>query len=589
MNTNNTTIKKFFTGANQYAIPVYQRAYSWEEKQWRAFFEDLQEATKGENHYFFGNVLLEKIKNSEVIDIIDGQQRISTIVIFVRSVLDVLEKRNANEDYLKELKEDYIEYRNKQKLIPIEYDKDYFQHTIIDNKPDKPQTPSQTRIQKAREFFTKELGELGELGDDKITKILESMEKAEMLETTFDNKKDSVLMFELQNNRGKDLTNLEKLKSYLSYQIYTYCSADEAEFKLNKMTKTFEEIYRLIPSIPLITPNNKNKKDEDSILGYYNQVKCRLGYNYRENDNDLNYKKTLKEIADKEGKLKLLEFIDDYILGLKQAFLDFKSFCECGDYYAKLILELDVDPIYPFIIKAYQLYRDNKNELGKIFEALEIMAFRHKATTRKTDLRINLNELLKSFGDTKLLLIEGLDKVLLNDYKNSFNESEAFVYGKKANKDMIQYVLKRYEDHLRQSSPKTSDYQSLFDDGIKYEIEHIAPQTENKQENSGYCDYKDFDEGHSDTEESKIKNSEYYLNMIGNLVLISPTHNRSNGNDTFKKKLEGFNTSPLAQQREIAEFANEKDGMPFWDKEAIKKRYNHLSSFIRNTWDIRKP
>lgn len=98
------------------------------------------------------------------------------------------------------------------------------------------------------------------------------MEKAEMLETTFDNKKDSVLMFELQNNRGKDLTNLEKLKSYLSYQIYTYYSADEAEFELNKMTKTFEEIYRLIPSIPLITPNNKNKKDEDSILGYYNQL-----------------------------------------------------------------------------------------------------------------------------------------------------------------------------------------------------------------------------------------------------------------------------------------------------------------------------
>ena len=42
---------------------------------------------------------------------------------------------------------------------------------LLDNKPDKPQTPSQTRIQKAREFFTKELEELG---DDKITKILDS-------------------------------------------------------------------------------------------------------------------------------------------------------------------------------------------------------------------------------------------------------------------------------------------------------------------------------------------------------------------------------------------------------------------------------
>ncbi len=99
MKTKNMSVEEFFTGKKQYAIPVYQRAYSWEEKQWSAFFEDLQEATKGENHYFFGNVLLEKIKNREVIDIIDGRQRISTIVIFVRSVLDVLEKRNANEGY----------------------------------------------------------------------------------------------------------------------------------------------------------------------------------------------------------------------------------------------------------------------------------------------------------------------------------------------------------------------------------------------------------------------------------------------------------------------------------------------------------
>ncbi len=449
-------------------------------------------------------------------------------------------------------------------------------------------------MQKARKFFTERLKKLE---DYKITKILESMKKAEMLEITFDNKKDSVLVFELQNNRGKDLANLEKLKSYLSYQIYTYYSADEAESKLNK--KTFEEIYRLIPSMPLITPNNKNKKDEDPILGYYNQVQCGFGYDYRENDNDLNYKKVLKNMSDARKKL---EFIDDYVSNLKQAFLDFKSFCECGEYDAKRILELDVDAIYPFIIKAYQLYRENKNELEKIFEALEIMAFRQKII-KGADLRTKLNTLLKDdFKDTNSL-IEGLKKVCdteRNEWSDATNNLLVFSYRSYAkinNKDIIKYILKRYEDYLRQSSPKASGYQSLFDDGIKYEIEHIAPQTENKQENSGYCDYKDFEDGIYkiyDEEEAVKERLEYrkqYLNCIGNLVLISPTHNRSNGNDTFNKKLEGFNTSPLAQQREIMEFALkyseiQKDGMPFWGKDAIAQRSMKLEAFVNSYWDL---
>lgn len=71
------------------------------------------------------------------------------------------------------------------------------------------------------------------------------MEKAELIQITFKEKKDSVLMFELQNNRGKDLTNMEKLKSYLAYQIYTYCGK-EAENKLDGITKVFESIYRFV-------------------------------------------------------------------------------------------------------------------------------------------------------------------------------------------------------------------------------------------------------------------------------------------------------------------------------------------------------
>ena len=104
-----TNIKSFFEGSKQYAIPVYQRAYSWGEKQWNEFLEDLKEATKGENHYFFGNVLLEK-PNNEVSDIIDGQQRITTIIIFVRVLVNALETRAKTETLRNDMtNEDFIQ------------------------------------------------------------------------------------------------------------------------------------------------------------------------------------------------------------------------------------------------------------------------------------------------------------------------------------------------------------------------------------------------------------------------------------------------------------------------------------------------
>lgn len=223
-----TTIKKFFgVEDEQYAIPIYQRAYSWEEKQWNEFLEDLQEATNGENRYFFGNVLLEK-SNNEVSDIIDGQQRVTTIIIFARALCNELQNRAktetlksnmSNKEFIQYIQEDYLINRNKPKLEAVEYDRDYFRDFIIkgDSAKHEPQTPSQERIKKAKEFFEKKLKDTKNFSTDNLLAIFEAMEKAELIQITFKEKKDSVLMFELQNNRGKDLTNMEKLKSYLAY------------------------------------------------------------------------------------------------------------------------------------------------------------------------------------------------------------------------------------------------------------------------------------------------------------------------------------------------------------------------------------
>lgn len=576
-----TNIKTFFEGSKQYAIPVYQRAYSWEQKQWDEFLEDLKEATKSDNHYFFGNVLLEK-SNDEVSDIIDGQQRVTTIIIFARALCNELQNRAktetlksnmSNKEFIQYIQEDYLINRNKPKLEAVEYDRDYFRDFIIkgDSAKHEPQTPSQERIKNAKEFFEKELKDTKNFSTDNLLAIFEAMEKAELIQITFKEKKDSVLMFELQNNRGKNLTNMEKLKSYLAYQIYTYCG-EEAENKLDDITKVFESIYRLLRDI---------ETDEDSILNYFNISKSNFGFTYRENDNTKNYKMELKNIKMPKEKI---AWIDEYVKELKNAFVDFKEFEKSQSIYGIYLRHLDVKPIYPLVIKAYRLFRDDKETLEQVFKALEIIAFRHKLTKRGADLASRLNSVIKDF-DSISNLVNGLknvcgeeewywgDNEIINNslviaYRNYEKEQDK-------KKSALPYLLMRYENALRSKDAKNRGYNFELKNIEKPQIEHIAPQTETidksgKRKASGYCNYdKEFDE--------------LYINCIGNLLLIAGSHNASIGNEPFNKKLESYETSPLAQHREVKNFVVNK-GM--WDKDAIDKRHAELEKFVLETWSF---
>lgn len=480
----------------------------------------------------------------------------------------------SNKEFIQYIQEDYLINRNKPKLEAVEYDRDYFRDFIIkgDSAKHEPQTPSQERIKNAKEFFEKKLKDTKNFSTDNLLAIFEAMEKAELIQITFKEKKDSVLMFELQNNRGKNLTNMEKLKSYLAYQIYTYCG-EEAENKLDDITKVFESIYRLLRDI---------ETDEDSILNYFNISKSNFGFTYRENDNTKNYKMELKNIKMPKEKI---AWIDEYVKELKNAFVDFKEFEKSQSIYGIYLRHLDVKPIYPLVIKAYRLFRDDKETLEQVFKALEIIAFRHKLTKRGADLASRLNSVIKDF-DSISNLVNGLKKVCGEEewyWGNNeiINNSLVIAYrnyekDQDKKKSALPYLLMRYENALRSKDAKTSGYKFTLEDIESLQIEHIAPQTETidksgKRKASGYCNYdKEFDE--------------LYINCIGNLLLIAGSHNASIGNEPFNKKLESYETSPLAQHREVKNFVVNK-GM--WDKDAIDKRHEVLENFVLETWSFK--
>jgi len=355
----------FDSSEKRFIIPVYQRAYSWDEKEQKIFLEDLMEQQAGGNTYRYGNLLLERIKKDTEYEVIDGQQRLTTLTIFVRAILNVLESRLEKEPLIKE--EVNIPKKNKIyfkddgniKLRPVDYDRGCFDTLIVDNKSTfSLSTPSQKRIKDAKDYFTKELSLLS---TKEVLNIFSILEVAQVNCIELEGKKDSALMFELQNNRGKELTNLEKLKSFFMYQLYVVSETKETDSNIEYVANKFDPIYRLINDMK---ENNDSEYlreiNEERIFTYHCYAYTSKGFGYR----------SLDDLTDEYKKLKTnkVKWIKDFTDELHTTFSNIKYLQGSKNKYLDKLIQagLIVELIGPWLIflpmKAYQ-GRARKREL----------------------------------------------------------------------------------------------------------------------------------------------------------------------------------------------------------------------------------
>ena len=92
-------IQMLFKTSESIRIPAYQRAYSWESRQCSQFLEDLLEQ-KGKK-YYLGQFLFEKDGNT--LFIIDGQQRLTTTILFLSAIAKIKILKGENIDSIREI------------------------------------------------------------------------------------------------------------------------------------------------------------------------------------------------------------------------------------------------------------------------------------------------------------------------------------------------------------------------------------------------------------------------------------------------------------------------------------------------------
>ncbi len=564
-----TTIEQLFSNRKiRFEIPSYQRAYSWEEKQLKQFVEDLRNVKKD---YYFGNFLFEQ-KDKYTYLVIDGQQRLTTIIIFFSALHDFL-NQYEEEELLDDIKDTYfIDLSTKKnKFSTVSYDNSFFQYYIIERGKEnlyKEDTSSSTRIKTAKDFFLKIFQ------NEKEIRILKSWKNVieDAVITTYEvpGKTRATQIFSFQNDRGKALTKLEIIKAYFMLQVYQ--EADSEEDALDSITaleKEFEKIYQVIELMEI---------PEDEVLRIYWRVFSNYGFNSEDVIEEI------KEVL-KTQKRKA-EWIKNNVSKLKRTF---ELILEIKENKANIQAVTDLFYLkntafsLPFLIKAKFLNFSEGNYI-RLARLLENITFRTLIRGGRAVIQSRLHWQLLAIDEKKDAIIDIIkEQINNNDWWKFWNddELERHLNGYFYQNRVDNYLLWKYELSLPSydyGSPL--DYKSII---AKENIEHIAPQTPTKGEvlENGYGHYKDIE----NPNEGILSGG--WLNKLGNLMIISKQHNCSIGNKPFKIKLDSYNKSgTLQQHKRISAYVDVEQ--PIWNKSAIEKRHHDLIKFALDKWDISK-
>lgn len=531
------SISQLFSGVNMIRIPSYQRAYSWEKKHCVQFLEDILEQ-KGKK-YYLGQLLFER--DGKTLFIIDGQQRITTTILFMSAIAKILEARSENID---EIRQKYLTDTFKtiddDQLIFKKITQKHLVSAIDDTE-----TISQKRIISAFVFFE---GELNKYNIESLKEIQYTLENSVISTFYISNKVEATQVFEYQNNRGKELSRFEIIKAYLMHQIYIQnTDSNQANNDISEIQGVISKTYRYIESV-------EGYFTENEILDNF----CYLFFNIDGNIKDI--KDVLSKQMNKPLWIKL--FFENFseLAHSAKSIVSNKSKKEITNLFF-----VGNEANWKLVLLTLFYQGDVSGDKFKnMLKLMEILCFKLKLGDYRTDYLPNYAK--KYFNKKDGYSLDSLYQDIKNSaesgfkwywnekdrFKNiisSYFDDEKYHY----NRNTIKFILWQYENSLREKNRSGALLdKELYDD---YTIEHIKPQN-------------------PESEEYTKKFEKNYLHLAGNLALLTQSQNSKFSNKSFNKKVELFQDTALSSYTEIREKKQ-------WTEVEIEERHKRISNFAK--------
>ncbi len=527
-------------GKKTFNIPVYQRNYDWKEEQCRKLFEDIQNIVKSdyEIEYFLGTVVFVSSKsemNFNEYVLIDGQQRITSIML----LLKVLHEKVTDENDKEEIWEEYLinkrapEENLRIRLKPVESDGMPYKKLIEEND-----ISLTSNVCKNYRLFEKLIQESNYSAEE----IYKALGKIELVYIQLEKGKKSEnpqMIFESLNSTGLSLTQGDLIRNYLLMNH---------EYEKQKMLyKNFWlEIEKRIT----------NEKISDFVRDYLTMKNGSISNKDKVYDDFKKYIKQNNENMDEEGILEELKTYSEYY----SWFLNGNSPNNKINEKLSEFRYLRNTTVYPLILSVFEdtySYKNiNENELLDILNLLISYIFRRSVCGYTT------NSLNKVFASIVVLLkskdiYKQIEKGLMS---KSFPGDEEFRaefikcnFYKKGT-EFCKYTLKLLETF---ENKEQTDMENIT-------IEHIMPQTLNSEWRIELG--SKFEQIYSE-----------YINTIGNLTLTGYNPELSNKNFELKKRY--YEESNIKMSREIANYDK-------WKDTEIKDRAEQLFEKAKRIWKL---
>lgn len=541
MQASQKKISGILTEQITYQIPPYQRPYSWETENVEALLEDLWEAfIRSDDEYFIGSLITARVENNESYEVIDGQQRLTTLNLIFAALRDCIHDVNAKKQIEDRIfPKDALALNNagKPRLLLRRSDQEFFLKHVLQNEPittkrlDSPKEKLKDNLDLIKKF-------LGTNKSEADMKLFAGyiLNHVYVVHVIADSRASAHRLFNVLNSTGVPLSNADLIKNHLFTKLR---ETDDSEQLEAKWLELEQEVG--LENLDIFLEQYRSSKTHEKA-----SKALAIEFEVIINNTDVSpceFLDSLIAAAEIYSKIKESSFKDPGSLR------SVKSLNRVGfnEWIAPLML---------FCAKqAEQTYSNYENDFIFLLEKITYQNWirRLGRTARLTV----YHQLIKAINDNKNF--DELHSIFIENSNNQ--EFNQFINGEIYGKPFAQALLIRL-DEAEEDSSVTREYKG------RLSIEHILP----KSLKHNYWKERFSEELHG-----------IVLNKIGNLAMLSGVKNSKAQNYDFlqKKKIysERQNNVSFTLTKEIIAIED-------WNHEAINQRQERLTSIAENLWTI---
>lgn len=559
MKATETKLLDFLKKSPQFVIPIYQRTYSWTEKECRQLWDDILRTGGNEavSSHFVGSIVYIEtgpyhISTHLPLLVIDGQQRLTTVTLLVAALAKALGKTEPVDGFSPPKLQYYYllnereEGERRYKLLLSQTDKISL-IAILDGK----EQPKDASLRITENFALFESWVAGCEGN--LTAVCKGLAKLVVVDIALHRDHDNPqLIFESMNSTGRELSQADLIRNFilmgldppLQTRLYEhYWRPMEVDFGQEAYGTHFDGFMRHYLTVKTGEIPNVREVYEAFKAHARSPVVARAGV-----------EALVKDIRDFARYFCAMALGAEDDADLKLAFQDLR--------------ELKVDVAYPFLL---ELYHDYTTGLLPWADLLATVRLLESYVFRRAICAIPTNSMNKTFSTFTRALkkdryLESIQAHLLGlpsyrrfpsdeEFRRDLQTRDLYNFRSRS------YWLRRLENHGRKERVMVDEYT----------IEHILPQNENLS-----AEWK----AALGSEWERVRQT--WLHTLGNLTLTGYNSEYSDRPFAQKRDMEGgFKISPLKLNAGLGTATH-------WNEDAIKERAERLADLAVGVWPAPK-